>query len=137
MKKRLVIIEDDPNFAELLKRTIAQIVPEWTVEIAHAMHVGRELCASHVDLIVLDLALPDCPTSMTISMIVMLSQAAPVVVLTGRELRDSHIAEECHRCGADDVWEKNSLYNGGSVFFVHCCNSAIQRKEARPHHAPH
>lgn len=137
MKKRIVIIEDDSIYGELLKRTIQQIVPEWTVEIAPTMQEGRELCATHVDLIVLDLALPDCPASMTISMIVPLSHSAPVIVLTGKELRDSHIAAECYRCGASDVWEKTAFHNGGSLFFIHCCNSAIQRHEARHEHATH
>lgn len=131
MMKRVILVEDDANIADLLRRSFAEYVNGFaTVVCPDALEMMNAL-RDKTDLIVLDLALPDSPTQNTVGLIAMLHDIAPVVVLTGKEVRESGIEKRCYGMGADTVWEKTALINGGTLYFVHACYCAIQRREAQ------
>ncbi len=131
MKKRVLLIEDSSGFQDLISRKFAALVPEWELVVVGTMDAGRKACLAGFDLIILDLALPDSPSEMTIGLIPALRMTAPVDVLTGRDCRESNCFTECFEKGADDVWEKTSLCDQGWLFFIHACNATIARNEAR------
>lgn len=132
MKRHVLLIEDDPNFSYLLKRQLEQHVPEWELVAAATLRDGVAVIETlPVHLIILDLALPDSDTEHTIQSITVLKKHSPVVILSGKDIRNSDAYAKCFAYGADEVWDKSSLHDDGKLFFIHSCHAAIARREIR------
>ena len=104
----LLLLEDDPRFAELVLHLLAEAAPEFEVE-----HVGRlstalaRLARQSFDLIVTDLDLPDSNGPATIRHLQRAAPNVPLVVLSGDG--DLQVALECIREGADEFLVKGTL----------------------------
>ncbi len=105
---RLLLLEDEQRFAELVRHVLAESAPEFTVE-----HVGRlstalaRLARQSFDLIVTDLDLPDSNGPATIRHLQRAAPNVPLVVLSGDG--DLQVALECIREGADEFLVKGTL----------------------------
>ena len=136
--KKVLVIEDQGSYAFMIHRAFEEYMPGWEVLIAESMRDALIICAqSKIDLVILDLALPDSPTDATVETIPEIRRfGIPVVILTGSEVRGKPIFTDCFAFGADDVWEKTTLHASGLLFFIYACNSAIARNEAHAQNAP-
>lgn len=135
----ILLVEDDEGFSEMLKRRLELEVSDWEIVIVGTMEAARGILESvRIHLTILDLALPDSLTPQTIQAIPQFRSHAPVIILTGKEIRDTDAFTKCFAYGAADVWEKTSLDGDGKLFFVKACNSAITRREfsQNDHHVP-
>jgi two-component system, cell cycle response regulator len=108
MALRLLLLEDDQRFAELVRHVLADSAPEFDVE-----HVGRlstalaRLARQPFSLIVTDLDLPDSNGPGTIRHLQRAAPNVPLVVLSGDG--DLQVALECIREGADEFLVKGTL----------------------------
>lgn len=103
--QRVLVVEDDPEIAYLLSVVLAAEGRE--VVVTHSGEEARRpLEAGGVDLVVLDLILPDIDGRSLLSQIRDHSQTAsvPVVVLTARVGPDTR--HDCYALGADAFVEK-------------------------------
>src|SRR6202521_5496980 len=111
---RLLIVEDDERYARLLAQLLANTTPN--LEIAHASRID-EAChlvnAGHVDLVVLDLGLPDADGLQALSALQDCVNEIPVVVLTSRA--DEQLALEALKRGAEDYLVKDAVDRHGLV----------------------
>lgn len=129
---RLLIVEDQGEYAFLLHRHFEHYMPGWEIVIAPTLHEAFSVCArSKIQLIILDLSLIDSPPEKTVDAIVALRLSAPVVVLTGSTIRETPTFTDCFQKGAEDVYEKSTMHGGGLIYFIYCCQSAIARHAAR------
>lgn len=105
---RLLLLEDDQRFAELVRHVLADSAPEFEVE-----HVGRlttalaRLARQHFSLILTDLDLPDSNGPATVRFLQRAAPNVPLVVLSGDG--DLEVALECIREGADEFLVKGTL----------------------------
>jgi PleD family two-component response regulator len=105
---RLLLLEDDPRLAELVRHVLADSAPEFDVE-----HVGRlstalaRLVRQPFSLIVTDLDLPDSRGPATVRHLQRAAPNMPLVVLSGEGELD--VALECIREGADEFLVKGTL----------------------------
>ena len=97
---RLLVVEDDPEIAYLLSVVLAGEDRE-VVLAATGEEARRVLEAGNVDLVILDLILPDVDGRSLLSQVRDDQQTAavPVVVLTARAGPDTR--QDCYRLGAD------------------------------------
>lgn len=133
MNPRALIVEDDGAYAFMLHRQFERYLPGWEIVIAPTMHEALSICQrSSVRLIILDLGLPDSTPKNSIDCIVALSGNAPVVVMTGAEIRETPTFTECFMAGAEEVWEKQSMRSEeGVLLFINSIHSALARHAAR------
>lgn len=106
---RLLIVEDNPNDAQLLKRTLqatfqGSLETEWTETIADAKRV---LATESFDLVLLDLWLPDSDGFETLRQVQCVKPDVPVVVVT--DLDDEELAIDLVRAGAQDCVSKDQI----------------------------
>lgn len=107
-QKSLLLLEDDPRFAELVQHVLADTAPEFEVE-----HVGRlstalaRLVRQPISVIISDLDLPDSGGSATVRHLQRGAPNVPVIVLSGEA--DVEVALECIREGADEFLVKGTL----------------------------
>lgn len=102
MKKQILIIDDDAKLGELLKSYLAQF--DFSILIEHTPSAGISLLKhSPVDLIILDVMLPEMDGFETIKTIRKFN-SVPVIMLTARgEITDRIVGLEL---GADDYLPK-------------------------------
>ncbi len=106
-EERLLLLEDDPRLAELVRHVLADSAPEFNVE-----HVGRlstalaRLVRQRFSLIVTDLDLPDSHGPATVRHLQRAAPNLPLVVLSGQG--DRNVAQECIRDGADEFLVKGT-----------------------------
>lgn len=102
---RLLVVEDDPEIAYLLRAVLAGEGRE--VVVARTGQQARSVLeAGDVDLVVLDLILPDVDGRSLLTQVREhpRTAAVPVVVLTARSGPDTR--QDCYRLGADSFVEK-------------------------------
>jgi DNA-binding NtrC family response regulator len=103
----LLLLEDDPRFAELVRHVLAESAPEFDVQ-----HVGRlsaalaRLVRQPFSLILTDLSLPDSDGPATVRHLQRAAPGVPLVVLSGNG--DLGLAMECIREGADEFRVKGT-----------------------------
>jgi DNA-binding response OmpR family regulator len=106
----ILLIEDDPNFGELLKfrlgraNSSACFQVHWEKTLSGALSHLDEV---HVDLIIADLGLPDSCGPLTVSKLSSVAPNVPLLVLSG-EGSDS-VMWDVIRCGAEDYIVKAHL----------------------------
>lgn len=99
----ILLIEDDPAFGELFKFHLARTNSSvrfsfhWEKTLAGALD---HLRTSSVDLMVVDLGLPDCSGAATVSRLSSLAPDVPFLVLSGED--DASTVWEVIHSGAED-----------------------------------
>lgn len=106
---RILLVEDSPTDASLLRATISEV--EAQSEIVHVeclQGAGAHLIrGAPVDVILLDLGLPDAVGLVTLETIHGIAPALPIIILTGVD--DESLATEAVRRGAQDYLVKADI----------------------------
>jgi signal transduction histidine kinase/CheY-like chemotaxis protein len=126
-KIRALLIEDNPADARLVKELLrgargARFEIEWADRLAGGL---ERLEPGGIDVVLLDLSLPDCRGLETIVRVHGRVPQVPIVVLTG--LGDESVMLEAVRNGAQDYLEKGRL---DAESLTRAMRYAIQRKRA-------
>jgi signal transduction histidine kinase len=128
---RALLIEDNPGDADLIRESLGSGAPSFAIELVHEetlaaglAHVG-DPGRSAVDVVLLDLSLPDSHGLDSIARLVAAAPAIPVVVLTG--LDDETTALRAVQEGAQDYLLKGEVTRSALVRAV---RYAIERKRA-------
>jgi diguanylate cyclase (GGDEF)-like protein len=105
----VLLIEDDPDDALLIRETIQEIRGlSIVVETADRLEKGRErLMKNGIDTVLLDLSLPDSQGQETFLTIHSQFPTVPIIILTGHN--DETFALEAVRQGAQDYLVKGSV----------------------------
>jgi GAF domain-containing protein/DNA-binding response OmpR family regulator len=124
---KILLIEDNPTDVRLLRRMLTEAKGfTFDLELADRLSTGLERLASDdVDLILLDLLLPDSHGLDTFAQTLARAPQIPVVVLTG--LDDEELALEAVRAGAQDYLIKGEVDGNLLARSIHY---AIERKQA-------
>jgi diguanylate cyclase (GGDEF)-like protein/PAS domain S-box-containing protein len=125
-KTRILLIEDNHDYAQLIKRILSKkSSPPMEVEHRDSFSGGYERASKgDVDLILLDLNLPDSGDIDTLMKIGSVTKA-PVIVLTGTD--DESVALKAVQKGAQDYLMKGQV---DSRLLVRSIKYAIERKKA-------
>jgi DNA-binding response OmpR family regulator len=105
----LLLVEDNPGDAELVKDLLIESQRE-TFMVMHAPRLGdalRTLETKEVDVVVLDLGLPDASGVDSVRTVRALRGQVPIVVLTGSDEEDLALA--CIDAGAQDYLPKSEV----------------------------
>ena len=125
MRKSILLVEDNPGDARLLR----EMFSEETSDAADLIHVEclgdaeKHLSERVVDLILLDLGLPDAQGLVTLRRVHKAAPTIPVVVLTG--LDDNELASQALQEGAQDYLIKGQVDTRG---LLRALRYAIERK---------
>lgn len=105
---RVLIVEDDPNFARLLDETLALAeTTDFRVTLARRLSDAFSLCRDQrFDLILLDLGLPDSQGLDTVILARGISPGTAIVVLTGQD--DNRLGLDAVKQGAQDFMVKGN-----------------------------
>ncbi len=127
---RILLIEDQPGDAQLIQKALSQAGDfafnlDWVKRLA----VGLERLAAHpIDLVLLDLSLPDRQGLDTLAQTQAQAPHLPIVVLT--ESEDETLATQAIRLGAQDYLIKSQVTVENSDWLVRAVRYAIGRKQA-------
>ncbi len=128
---KILLIEDNPMdvalIQEMLKQAQAKDPDDVIYDFRHAgsLAVAEPYWKGPIDLVLLDLSLPDTQGLATFMRAQALAGQAPIVVLTG--MSDDHLALEAVRNGAQDYLVKWQM---GSRTLSKVLRYAIERKKA-------
>lgn len=124
---KALLIEDEPDYARLLREILrTQTSSLFQVEVVERVSAALEHLAHHqVDVILVDLSLPDSQGLDTFSRVFVHAPRTPVVVLTSCD--DEAVAIEAVRRGAQDYVVKGQV-DGDMLARV--IRYAIERKRA-------
>jgi sigma-B regulation protein RsbU (phosphoserine phosphatase) len=106
---RLLLVEDNPGDARLLRESLRE-VESLDFDLTHVGRLSealRTLAADAVDLVLLDLSLPDAHGLETVSRVLAAAPEVPIVVLTG--LADETVAVQAVQAGAQDYLVKGTV----------------------------
>jgi PleD family two-component response regulator len=104
----LLLLEDDPRFAELVRHVLADAAPEFEVEhVVRLSTAMARLVRQPISLIITDLDLPDSRGPATVQHLQRAAPNVPLIVLSGEG--DLEVALECIREGADEFLAKGTL----------------------------
>jgi len=123
----VLLIEDSPGDARLIREFLAekgggQFRLEWADHLEEGL---RHLDAGHVDLVLLDLSLPQSEGLDTLAVVLGHAPRVPTIVLT--VLNDEAVAVEAVRRGAQDYLIKRQT---DGVVLVRAARYAIERNRA-------
>ncbi len=123
---RVLLVEDDEGDRFLLQELLGQIIDhEYDLEICTNLQCFfQKVDETEIDLILLDLGLPDSQGLETFYTVHKKIKQIPIIVLTG--LNDSHTSNKVVREGAQDFLIKGTI-NSGSL--MRSINYAIERKK--------
>jgi signal transduction histidine kinase len=121
----LLLIEDNPHDAELLKWALQDtdrlcFNVHWTTTIEAAL---ERVVSMPVDLVLLDLNLPDSDGMKTLLKVKSAAPDLPVIVLTA--LTDESLALEAVKMGADDFLMKGKVSTDG---ILRCVRYSVERR---------
>ena len=123
----VLIIEDNPGDARLVQEALkGATAPSFTVEWVDRLSIGlARLAEGGVDVLLLDLGLPDSQGLEALALIRALAPTVPVVVLSGAD--DEQFAVEAVQAGAQDYLVK--AYANPHLL-TRALRYAIERKRA-------
>ncbi len=124
-RKKVLMIEDNPGDARLMQEALSEAKDllfdlEWAEDLAKGL---QRVSEGNLDLILLDLSLPDSHGLDTFTRVQSKAQGIPVVVLTG--LYDEAVAIKAVHEGAQDYLVKGQ---GGTDLFLRSMRYAIERQ---------
>jgi ActR/RegA family two-component response regulator len=122
-RKKILIVEDDEKFARVLSKQLTK--NNYEVAYAGSLTKSLELIKKDkVELVLLDLGLPDSSGLLTYEKFSKEASDIPVVILTG--LDDEKIAFEAVKKGAQDYLVKGEVDNR---ILIRSLNYAIERSK--------
>ena len=126
-KRKVLLIEDNPGDARLLREYLADPAgTSFSVEHADCLTAGlTRLAEGGIDLVLLDLSLPDSPMSETFKRAKAAAPQVPIIVMSS--LDDEKHAIETVQEGAQDYLVKSYVE---PRLLVHAMRYAIERKRA-------
>jgi len=105
---RILLVEDDPSYARLVRAQLSKVAPTAELQWVDDLAAATSRCAdAHVDVILLDLNLPDSEGIATIRRVYQAHPEIPIVVLTGTD--DDGIAIDALKAGAQDYIRKDEI----------------------------
>ncbi len=123
---RILLVEDNPRDADLLQEMLATV--DASLEIRHVERLQQALQrlrqATPIDVILLDLLLPDSMGLATLQQVNGAAANRPILVLTGTE--DESLGVEAVRLGAQDYLVKGEV---GARRLLQAIRHAVERKE--------
>jgi signal transduction histidine kinase/DNA-binding NarL/FixJ family response regulator len=125
MAMLILLVEDHPGDARLVREVLAD-ADTLSYQIKHAMRLDdglAYLAEGGIDVVLLDLGLPDAQGLETVVRMIAAAPALPIVVLTS--LEDEELAREALRVGAQDYLPKADLE---ARLLVRSIRSAVERK---------
>ena len=128
-KLKILLVEDNKNDAAFIKEMIYEDITKDLEDICYEL-VHRETCGdaldylaeNKVDVILLDLSLPDSGGLDTVKKVVEREKNTPIIVLTG--LDDETVAIQALQIGVQDYLSKNQI---NSVLLVRSIKHSIER----------
>lgn len=126
---KLLIVEDNQGDAGLVQAALGEIsTPDDQFQSVHAVRLGQAIeyaAEMSVDLILLDLSLPDAKGLDTVTRMTAAMPSVPIVVMTG--MNDQSVAIEAMRLGAQDYLVKGQV---DEAMLGRTIRYAIERKKA-------
>ncbi|HEX6370819.1 MAG TPA: hybrid sensor histidine kinase/response regulator [Longimicrobium sp.] len=122
---RILLVEDNPGDARLLRFTLAE-AESLRFDLVHAARLSEALDAigtAPADVVLLDLSLPDAHGMETVTRMLQAAPDVPIIVLTG--LTDETVAVQAVQAGAQDYLVKGSV-DGGTL--ARAIRYAMERK---------
>ena len=114
---RVLLVEDNPLFADLVVSILQEASPEFQVEFVPRLSTAlARIARGHVDLILADLQLPDSSGPITVRFLRGAAPAVPIIVLSG--IDDVDVALEAVREGADEYVVKGRFSVESLVWLV-------------------
>ena len=123
----VLLVEDNPGDARLIQEMLAESgEADYQLEHADRLSQGLErLLEGRIDVMLLDLSLPDSQGLETLDKVQAQASAEPIIVLTG--LDDEMIAVEAVRQGAQDYLVKGDV---DSKLLCRAVHYSLERKRA-------
>lgn len=107
-RARVLLIEDNPGDVELVREGLRRSAPGFYVECVKSLALGLDrLKNKEIDVLLLDLTLPDADTVESVESVRKQHPAVPVIVLSGRS--DSQTILAAVKCGARDYFVKGRV----------------------------
>ncbi len=124
----ILLIEDNPGDARLIQEMFAGIMTEsFNIKCVDRLSKGLEhLSAEEVDIVLLDLSLPDSQGLDTFNSLYAKAPMVPIIILSG--LSDEEFATKAVQKGAQDYLVKGQV---NSNLLVRSIHYAIERKLAQ------
>lgn len=125
---KILLIEDNPNDAELAKVKLTEVDDNFSYEIFHAELLSEALeylKESSVDVILLDLSLPDAQGDESVQALQKKFPQIPIVILSGS--KESTFPHRIVQEGVQDYIEKN---RADGELLGHAMRYAIERKKS-------
>jgi CheY-like chemotaxis protein len=93
----LLLVEDNPDDAELTQLLLQGAQPSWTVEVVASVKAAvARLQGEAIDLVLMDMGLPDGVGAAAVQRVIAAAPNLPVVVMSGSDYGES----EALRAGA-------------------------------------
>jgi len=123
--KRILLIEDDPSYEQLISAVLAACGDMFDVKSASSLADGLALIHQYVpDLVLADLNLPDSSGYETFLQVRERAQGIPIIVLTS--LDDDQVAIRAVEDGAQDYLVKSLIQ---PKLIARCANMALSRQK--------
>ncbi|NQE46411.1 Chemotaxis response regulator protein-glutamate methylesterase [ANME-1 cluster archaeon GoMg2] len=128
--QKVLLIEDNPGDARLIQEMLSEVDGStFELESAGSLSTGMErLAAGDIDVVLLDLGLPDSSGLDTFITVHAQAPDVPIMMFTG--LDDAELAIKAVQEGAQDYLPKNKL---DSELLVRTIRYAIERKKTETH----
>jgi signal transduction histidine kinase len=123
---RILLVEDNPGDARLIRELLRE-AGSFAADLEHVDRLSsaqERLVAGGVDLVLLDLSLPDAHGMNTVRGALSAAPDVPIVVLTG--LDDESVAVQAVQSGAQDYLVKGQV---DPVLLIRAIRYAIERKQ--------
>jgi CheY-like chemotaxis protein len=105
---RVLLVEDNPADATLIRDLLGDAKEAFDVTVVGRLAEARDVVFRHpIDVILLDLGLPDSRGLDTLTQAFTFSKGVPIIVLTGNS--DESLGTEASRMGAQDYLVKGSV----------------------------
>jgi PAS domain S-box-containing protein len=120
------VVEDDPAYVDVIQKTlpVAEPVSFHVESVARLSEALTRLQEKGIDLVLLDLGLPDSQGLATLHQLRRAAQDVPVIVLTGTV--DHELAVAAVRDGAQDYLVKGQV---SESLLVHAARCALERQK--------
>src|ERR1051326_262787 len=123
--KRVLLIEDDPAYEQLIRAVLAACGEMFEVKSAPGLAAGLALIPQYLpELVLVDLNLPDSSGYETFLQVRECAQGIPIIVLTG--LDDDQMALRAVEDGAQDYLVKSLVR---PKLIVRCMHMALSRQK--------
>ena len=123
--KRILLIEDDPDYEQLINSVLAARADMFEVKSASDLAAGMALIQQYSpELILVDLNLPDSSGYETFLHVREHAQGIPIIVLTG--LDDDHVSVRAVEDGAQDYLVKSLIQ---PKLITRCVHMALSRQK--------